>query len=247
MIKYLILIGLIVVTLPFWLPTSMGGDTAYPFMPTESMKGTLDPGAFIILRRSDSYAVGDVMGYRQIVGQEKGVTILHRVVGRLPDGRYVMKGDAVPTKERITGRMVAAIPGLGFVPGAFRSSPILFGAFLVSGVFLVGLVGAKKSSVDKLLSGSRTLFLPAAFLLLLTFPFATEGVVNIMGRVPLYLLLISLLCGTRVGEIRWTGGSQGSALYSTVVDINYVVVIFLSVTVIRIPKIVDSLRTVLSF
>ena len=60
MIKYFILIAVFAATLPFWLPTSLGGDTSYHFVLTDSMKGTYDPGSFVILRRSDSYAIGDL-------------------------------------------------------------------------------------------------------------------------------------------------------------------------------------------
>ena len=69
MIKYLLLIGLLGVSLPFWLPSAMGGSMSYHFVLTSSMQGTLDPGAFVILRHSDSYEVGDVVGYRrELVG-----------------------------------------------------------------------------------------------------------------------------------------------------------------------------------
>ncbi len=49
MLKYLILIAVFAVSLPSWLPTSLGGDTSYHFVLTESMVGTLDPGAFVVL------------------------------------------------------------------------------------------------------------------------------------------------------------------------------------------------------
>ena len=45
-IKHLIFIAIIIGTLPFWLPTSMRGDTSYHFVLTDSMEGTLDPGSF---------------------------------------------------------------------------------------------------------------------------------------------------------------------------------------------------------
>ena len=50
MIKYIIILAIFIATFPFWLPTSLGGATSYHFVLTDSMKGTLDPGAFVVLR-----------------------------------------------------------------------------------------------------------------------------------------------------------------------------------------------------
>ena len=97
MLKYLLIIAVFAVSAPFWLPTSLGGDTSYHFVLTDSMKGTFDPGAFVILRRSNSYQVGDAVGYYFETGTGERVTILHRIIAREPDGSFILKGDAVDT------------------------------------------------------------------------------------------------------------------------------------------------------
>ena len=204
MVKYLILLGIIIGTLPFWLPTSLGGETSYHFVLSESMKGTLDPGAFVVLRRSDDYQVGDAVGYRFDLGDGSEATILHRIIGGLPNGDYILKGDAVESTElvepeAITGRMVFAVPAVGFLPGAFRQAPLLLGGLLLA-LFLLGggllkaadrrVKGAVKRRGEKGLGWNEekpsgqvakapkeeNLFLPALLLVLVSIPFAKSVV-----------------------------------------------------------------------
>ena len=82
-----ILLGLLGVTLPFWLPESLGGDIALQFVLTGSMKGELGPGSFVLVRRSSDYSVGDIAVYKLTQSNGKSISIVHRIVGRLPDGR----------------------------------------------------------------------------------------------------------------------------------------------------------------
>ena len=274
MVKYLVLLGIIIGTLPFWLPTSVGGETSYHFVLTDSMKGTLDPGSFIVLRRSDNYEVGDAVGYWLGLGDGSRATILHRIVGRLPNGAYILKGDAVESTETvepeaITGRMVFAVPGLGFLPGAFKQAPLLLGGMLVALYFLSGGV-AKKANGRK--TGAWTgevqakdqgkkenLFIPAALLVLISLPFATTTISNLLpilanlhpaevllGKVPLFALLLAFLTITRLGEVMWVRGSQGSSL-SSLAGVNYTAVMILAITVIPFMELVESARTVLTF
>ena len=152
MLKYLLLIAVFAVSMPFWLPTSLGGDTSYHFVLTDSMKGTLDPGAFVILRRGDSYQVGDAVGYYFDTGDGERVTILQRIIAKEPDGSFILKGDAVDSTEvvdpaAIRGRMVFALPALGFLPGAFRQTPLLLGGLLLAVFFMAG--GLKQSKPKK--------------------------------------------------------------------------------------------------
>ena len=197
MIKYLIAIGIIIGTLPFWLPTSLGGDTSYHFVLSDSMKGTLDPGAFVVLRGGENYEVGDAVGYHFDLGDGNRATILHRIIGELANGDYLLKGDAVEStetvkREAITGRMVFAVPALGFLPGAFRQAPLLLGGMLLA-FFL--LAGGLMKAVDRRVKGGgkrpertegnssrekpsgqrakeENLFLPTLLLVVVSIPFA---------------------------------------------------------------------------
>ena len=270
MIKYIIMLALFVATIPFWLPTSLGGDTSYHFVLTDSMKGTLDPGAFVVLHRSDSYQVGDAVGYHLDAGNGERITILHRIISYLPDGGYLLKGDAVETTEEvapeaITGRMVFALPALGFLPGAFRQAPLLLGGMLLTMFFVAGGLKQARSKKAKPKSegdsgGGKTkenLFLPATVVILLTIPFASVALVEmvplasggmigaLLEKVPLFAFLLAVVAVTRLGEVIWVSGPKGSGAAS-VVEINYIIVMVLAVTVVPLPEIITSLRAVLT-
>ena len=276
-LKYLLLIGIMIGTLPFWLPTSLGGDTSYHFVLTDSMKGTLDPGAFVVLRQSDTYEVGDAVGYWLDLGNGDRATILHRIVGRLPNGNYILKGDAVESTEEveeaaITGRMVFAIPGLGLVPGAFRQAPMLLGGMLVVVFFLTsgiikkadrrtkGAVTAQLQTKGKAPSKDKSkegkLFIPAALAVLVSLPFATGTVFDslpalanlgpaevLFGNMPLFVLLLGFLAITRLGEVVWVDGPNGSSL-GFLSGINYTVIMLVAATLIPFMQLVESARTV---
>ena len=216
MLKYLIIIGVLIGTIPFWLPTSLGGNTSYHFVLTDSMKGSLDPGSFVILHRSDSYDVGQAVGYLSELGGQPA-TILHRIVGREPDGTYILKGDAVTSteeveEEAITGRLVFAVPALGFLPGAFRQAPLLLGGLMLAVVLLTAGVKKadrgrlsrlqkdtvdpgraswlKKSASAKQKDGGPAknqelkLFIPAALVVLFALPFTTVPVADVLPQLP---------------------------------------------------------------
>lgn len=253
MIKYLILAGLLAVTAPFWLPTSLGGDTSYHFVSSDSMKGTVDTGSLVVLRRADTYQVGDVVTFQQ-GGAGDSLTILHRIIRRLPDGRFLIKGDAVTpvdevAEELVQGRMVLAVPALGFLPGAFRQAPYLLGGLLLASLLLTG--GLQDRGAKGVRRG-RSLFLPAALLVLVSIPYSSRSLGDLLpfapGEVaklldlwPLPAWLVGLVGVTRLGEITRQG--PNAALF---VEVNYVVVMVLSVLFLPIPDLVKSARMVMA-
>ena len=273
LLKHLIVIAILIGTLPFWLPTSMGGDTSYHFVLTDSMEGSVDPGSFVVLRRSDTYEVGQAVGYWLELGDGSRATILHRIVGKLPNGNYILKGDAVESteaveEEDITGRMVFAVPGLGFLPGAFRQAPLLLGGLLVVLIFLSGEIIKNTSRRTK---GAGTvqpqakenlkkenLFIPASLAVLISLPFATATVANLLpafanvgpvevllGKVPLFVMLLAVLAITRLGEVIWVKRSQSSPL-GTLSGINYTAIMIVAVTLIPFMQLLESARAVLT-
>ena len=266
MIKYLLVIGLAVLSLPFWLPTSLGGHTAYHFVLTDSMKPTLDPGSFVVLRRDDTYEVGEAVAYLYDTAAGDQITILHRIIGREPDGRYIMKGDAVETtelveEEAITGKLVAAIPVVGFLPGALRQTPIMVGGLLLTTLFMAsGLKKKKKDEADEepLPTEEKkreNLFIPAALILMMAFPFANMAVADflplgnpavaaMLEQVPLIMLLVGVLVVTRLGEAMWAAPEDSSL--SALVEINYAAVMMISITLMPLPQILESARSVLT-
>ena len=264
MIKYIILIAAIAISVPFWLPTSLGGDTSYHFVLSDSMKGTLDPGAFVVLRRSDSYQVGDAVGYHLETGNGERVTILHRIISLMPDGRYLLKGDAVESTEEVdpaavTGRMVFAVPALGFLPGAFRQAPLILGGLMLATFLFSGGLKQARSKKDPKPGRGKSkehLFLPATLVILLTIPFASvamadmvpigfEGMIGAMlANVPLFAFLLGVVAVTRIGEVVWVS-PKGSAA-TGLVDINYAVAMVLAVTVVPFTDVIDSVSSVMT-
>ena len=68
-----IFLGVLAVALPFWLPASLGGDIAPQFVLTGGMRGELDPGSFVLARRSDDYQVGDIAVYKLTQSSGKSI------------------------------------------------------------------------------------------------------------------------------------------------------------------------------
>lgn len=242
MVKNLLGIALLALSLPFWLPTSLGGETSYHFVLTDSMKGSLDPGTFVVLRRSESYRVGDVVAFREDLGNGKSVTILHRIVGRTAEGRYIIKGDAATTRDEVepqavVGRMVLAIPWLGFVSRVLRGSPLLVGV-LVAALFLLD---RKEEKGRDRPPPKGSLFLPAVFLTILSTPFAAAGLVAFLGTVPALLLLFGLLGITRLAEALVVD-SRLSLLWET----SYMVAIIFAISSVSLPAMVESIRSVMT-
>jgi signal peptidase I len=255
MIKYLILIGLLLVTLPFWLPTSLGGDNSYHFVLSDSMKGSVNPGSLVVVRRADVYQVGDVVAFRQEGIPGASFTILHRVIGQLPDGRFLIKGDAASGvdqvgKEAINGRLVLALPKVGLLPAMFRQAPHVFGGLILAGLLITagGKKGAPNADRRK-----GSLFLPVALLVLATIPyatrdmadvlpFATVGVRELLSGVPLAAWLLGVVAVTRLAEVTWASGNG-----AVVIGANYLLVMALSLFFLPYQALLQSARTVLTF
>ena len=239
MIKYLLIAALLILSVPFWLPSSVGGSNSYHFVLTDSMKGTIDPGAFVVVRRMETYNVGDVVAYRQDLTADTSITILHRIVGRLPDGRYLLKGDAVAAEEQveeeaIKGRMVAAVPGLGFLPGAFRHAPLPIGGLMLALVFVGGRLGRSAEAANR----GKSFFLPAALIVLAAFPFASVGLAASIGKGKVLLLLLSLLGAARLTEVQGVGPRAGP-----LVELSYILTIVLAVSTVSLSNVIQLIRT----
>ncbi|MBI2936082.1 MAG: hypothetical protein HYY31_04665 [Chloroflexi bacterium] len=240
--KNLLLVALLLLTLPFWLPKALGGDISWHFVMTGSMKGSVDPGSFVVIRQSDQYQIGDVVSFRRKLGDGPGetLTVLHRIVGRLPDGGYVTKGDAVTAQEEvepeaIKGRMVMAVPMVGFVPAAFRRAPVLLLGLLLASVFLTG--SSEKAQASRAPS-TKALFWIAATVLVLSFPYASIGLAAMLGKTVAFGLLVGVLGLTRLVE------SQGlEQKLLPLIEIGYMLVVVMSITSVSLPNVIQSVIT----
>ena len=235
-LQALVLLGLLAVTLPFWLPEALGGDLALSFILTGSMRGELGPGSFVVLRRSSSYKLGDIVGYRLYQPDGGYIVLVHRIVDRLPDGVYIFKGDANRSTETVgadllIGKLVMGIPGLGFVPGAINSSPMIPGMLLLT-PFLFRRVGGGRRSARR-----KSLFLTSLVAVVLAMPFYSVGLAEMFGTVQASALILGFLGGTRLLEVidPWPE-------FRVLVDLGYMLIVLLSMLMISVPDVMDSFR-----
>lgn len=235
-----LLIGLLLVfmvlTLPLWLPESVGGETSFSFILTGSMKGELDPGSIVLMRRSDSYHTGDIAGYRLFRDDGNYIIIVHRIVGRLPDGRYIFKGDANNSDEtvdadKLVGKLVFGIPWVGFIPGAIGASPILAGLVMMAPLLL------RRSKNSKPSSKRRSLFIPTLLMVAMTAPFYSEGPAELLGEIGSVAMILGFLSGARILEIMdpWPDAR-------ILISVSYGLTGTLSMLMVSMPSLVESIR-----
>lgn len=117
-----------------------------------SMEPSFSPGDMILVKKQDSYKLGDVVTFLDGQGQ----TVTHRIVGAV-SGQFITKGDANNTEdadllppERISGRLWTVLPGVGSA-AMFLRSPMGILVLLAVGVLLIMLpdwAGALKTKAE---------------------------------------------------------------------------------------------------
>ena len=232
-LKIGIFLAILGVTLPFWLPESFGGDIALQFVITGSMKGELSPGSFVLARRSNDYQVGDIAVYKLTQSSGKSISIVHRIVGRLPDGRYTFKGDANRSSEtvdpqQVIGKLVVGIPGLGFIPGAIKATPAIAGLLLIASLLLDR--NKKNGNAHR-----KSIFLPTLGVVTISLPFISVGLAETLGVFQASLLILVFLGGVRLVEKTdpWPD-------FKAISDIGYMLIIAMAVLMVPIPELMDS-------
>jgi signal peptidase I len=140
-------------------PTSIGGSASYVWVSGTSMEPTLRTGDFVVLRRADSYRIGDIVAFRIPAGEPAaGTFVIHRIIGGSAATGFVTQGDNKdrpdrwqPSSADVLGTQVFVWSGGGRVIGWLRE-PAIF-ASLAAGVtvFLVmltdwGTEGTKRAS-----------------------------------------------------------------------------------------------------
>lgn len=145
-VRWLIALTVAAAAWVFLAPPWLGGMVTYVAVRGHSMEPTLDAGDLVVLARSGSYDIGDVIAYR--VASMNGATLIHRIVA-IEDGRYVTKGDNNdfideyrPTPREALGKRVVRMPGGASVTGALRS-PLGVGALMsvVGASLYLGMFG----------------------------------------------------------------------------------------------------------
>ncbi|MBT9259257.1 MAG: signal peptidase I [Clostridiales bacterium] len=213
-----------------WGPLPLGGSSTYLSVSGQSMLPTYHAGDLVVVRKSQTYRVGDVVAYRDPVLNR---IILHRIVGT--DGpRYLMKGDHnawvdpyLPSREDIYGKAVLHRPGAARYL-AWVQKPAGYLAFLAVVAFVwifwelrhVGLQerrrrrlqrpreALKEREVSPLASPFRSAFYTALllgiFLLGLSFYWA---------RTPQTESIIQVLTYTQRGTFSYEGSAPKGAAY----------------------------------
>ncbi|GBD11822.1 hypothetical protein HRbin23_01501 [bacterium HR23] len=229
--RLFLLAGALLLLAPFWLPQMVGGQTIYHYVVTGSMTGSVDRGSLVIIWPQESYAIGDVVAFWQDFGTLR-VPILHRIIDKTPEGAYLIKGDAVTAIDRVPpedviGKMVLAIPYLGFVGGAAKFFPLLLGYFALS-PFLAGRKG----------KGGRPAspFLPTAMLVLASIPMASLGLVEMVGKPMATVLMLGMLGTARLLEVAW--GKELGPL----TEILYGTIGVAALSMVYIPEVIQDLR-----
>ena len=108
------------------LPIQLGGSTATVIARGSSMEPAYTDGDLVVVRRTGSYDVGDVVAYRDAVLDR---VVLHRVIGT-DGGRLTLQGDNNtwvdefrPTPDQVIGRSIMTIPAVGTFIG--RAGPFM--------------------------------------------------------------------------------------------------------------------------
>lgn len=114
-----------------------------------SMEPKIQIGDMIIIKKSNTYEVNDIVTYR-----EEDYFVTHRIV-EIDENGITTKGDNnnkvdndTITNEDIVGKVVLIIPGLGNIISTFNNPLVLVIIFIV-GVVVVTLIPSNKKSKTK--------------------------------------------------------------------------------------------------
>jgi signal peptidase I len=120
-------------------PVQLGGRVSYVNVRGISMEPTLYTGDLMVMRRQDSYRVGQVVAFESDMG---GAVVVHRIVDVVGE-RHLLKGDNnafidryTPTAEEIVGAEVITIPGGERVATLAAATPTVVLQALMLGVTL---------------------------------------------------------------------------------------------------------------
>ena len=110
---------------------------------TPSMSGAIETGDAIIIKRADSYEVGDVITY---FPAEADYSVKHRIV-RADGEKFYTKGDANPSEdpdpvfaEQIAGRVTKKIPKVGYFIEWLKSPSGIVFAIAFAGIIVAIIV-----------------------------------------------------------------------------------------------------------
>ena len=156
---------LLVLLIAVWIalaPANLGGKVSYVVVNGMSMEPGYHLGDLALMRRADTYQVGDVVTYHDADMQAH---VIHRIIG-IDQGSYILKGDNNswidsyrPTNDEIIGKLWIHIPGLGKtfewlrVPLHMALTVGLFGGALMAGTVIKPSQRGKRKQVRSISFG----------------------------------------------------------------------------------------------
>ncbi|MEM2149502.1 MAG: signal peptidase I [Nitrososphaerota archaeon] len=168
---------------------SLASDLRIYRIVSPSMEPSLPVGSLIIVSLTEPIEVGDIVAYELEVSG-RSYTLVHRVVD-IRDNVYLIKADVddsslgeIVKAENIIGKVVLAIPFLGYLAGVIIAIPAI--------IILIPLI-AKKGGVG---------FPVAAFTSFLPSILPLQGMALSIGRIPFTLLMVSAVTIGRIIELK---------------------------------------------
>lgn len=111
----ILFMGLVVLWIAF-APVKIGGQASYVMVNGISMEPGYHTGDLVLVRKAQTYQVGDVVTYRD---GEMGAYVIHRIIG-IEQGQFILKGDNNswidpyhPTHAEIAGKQWIHAPKAG--------------------------------------------------------------------------------------------------------------------------------------
>lgn len=133
------------------VPSFCGFSSLY--VETGSMSGTIEEDDIIVIKKSEEYKIGDIITF---IHEDEEIPTTHRIISYTSDGKYITKGDANESKDRIEvseeeilGKVVAHLRGLSLFIGWFTEGG---GYIYIVGIVLVvglGIFFIKEFKEDK--------------------------------------------------------------------------------------------------
>jgi signal peptidase len=128
-------------------PMQIGGRAIYIVVDGNSMEPLYYRGDLVIAAAAADYQAGDIVTYRH----PKIGYVIHRIIGRTPEGRWVFQGDNndfidpyEPRTDELVGRATIHIPRAGDALMFVRQSP-----WLLTLILLVMVMAASAGSILK--------------------------------------------------------------------------------------------------
>ena len=139
----ILLAGLVVIWIAF-APVKVGGQASHVMVNGISMEPNYHTGDLVIVRKAETYQVGDVVTYRDAKMEQY---VIHRIIG-VEQEEFVLKGDNNswvdayhPTRDEIIGKQWIYVPKVGRAMQWLRAPLNLsFTIALLGGILMFGML-----------------------------------------------------------------------------------------------------------